>query len=926
MNAFITPIRKIENKFKDHYYFTYTAIFAISALFVFASYWLAGRSLVWQGDGWSQHLKAMIFFARWMRSIVKELLFAHRLNIPTFSFSIGYGSDILTVLHYYVIGDPLTLFAVLVPTKYMPAFYSALVILRFYLSGIAFIIFCRYMEKKENPSSEFGKAAIFAGAIVYAFSGFALHGGIRHPYFMNPMIYFPLVTLGVEKILDGKSPVMFVLAVFVSAVSNFYFFYMIVLLTVLYVGWRLLSVYSFGQMIEGLRMLGKITLSAILGTGLSAIILLPEILTFFNSTRRESQLVYDFLYTWPEYAAQIGGFLSANNQHHWTIMGYAAVTLIAVILLFAQKERKDVKIAFIVLTLMTLLPPVGSMMNGFSYVAGRWVWGYSFFVAYILVLKWKKLFALTAKEKGVLLVSLSTYFLICVTMKRSCNPSVLFGCGMGFITLGAIYLAKNTYGTKCAQLIVIGCVLINVMGNAFFRYSPDQAGYSKQFLPFREFSAKLKNTEADVVEAASKKSNGFFRYSGTSITGNGTLISGLHSTQYAWSLENGNITKFRKEILLPAPLTDYVYRDLDCRTILSTLANVEYYVQPDNLPYGFVMLDLKKNADYKVWMNNYFLPFGYTYSDYILGENYEKMTPLEKQEALLQGCVIRSGRGAEAKLSFTGKQIDYEMDLGVNISVESNLITVKKNNAVMTLKFDGLAGSETYLYLTKFNFLGNPPAEEEQVCLSAFKEDKFRFYRKYYQGSHRFKLQLSAQNGAVENRGKTLDYQTPRFQWYNNREDFMVNFGYDKDAKKSITIQFPRAGKYSFGSIQVLCQPMTNYPAQIKALGENVLEDVNFHENAAFATQKVTGKINLNEAKYLLLTIPYSTGWSATVDGKKQDILKANTAWMALDLEPGTHEITLKYRTPGLTAGMIISGISLLLLMMFSFIGRRSFR
>ena len=38
--------------------------------------------------------------------------------------NIGYGSDILTTLHYYVIGDPLTLLSVFVPAEHTETLYE----------------------------------------------------------------------------------------------------------------------------------------------------------------------------------------------------------------------------------------------------------------------------------------------------------------------------------------------------------------------------------------------------------------------------------------------------------------------------------------------------------------------------------------------------------------------------------------------------------------------------------------------------------------------------------------------------------------------------------------------------------------------------------------------------------------------------------
>ena len=62
------------------------------------------------------------------------------------------------------------------------------------------------------------------------------------------------------------------------------------------------------------------------------------------------------------------------------------------------------------------------------------------------------------------------------------------------------------------------------------------------------------------------------------------------------------------------------------------------------------------------------------------------------------------------------------------------------------------------------------------------------------------------------------------------------------------------------------------------------------------------------------IAIPYHKGWSATVNGKKVNIVKANGLYMAVPLEVGYNKIVLSYTIPGLKYGMMISGLALVVL------------
>ena len=100
---------------------------------------------------------------------------------------------------------------------------------------------------------------------------------------------------------------------------------------------------------------------------------------------------------------------------------------------------------------------------------------------------------------------------------------------------------------------------------------------------------------------------------------------------------------------------------------------------------------------------------------------------------------------------------------------------------------------------------------------------------------------------------------------------------------------------------------MDQYSQQISALKENVLKNIKMDTNT------IQGNINLKKDKILCLAVPYSKGWKATVDGKEQELLQANTMYMALPLSEGNHSVILKYCTPGLKAGIAISLAGLIL-------------
>ena len=69
------------------------------------------------------------------------------------------------------------------------------------------------------------------------------------------------------------------------------------------------------------------------------------------------------------------------------------------------------------------------------------------------------------------------------------------------------------------------------------------------------------------------------------------------------------------------------------------------------------------------------------------------------------------------------------------------------------------------------------------------------------------------------------------------------------------------------------------------------------------------------------MQIPPCDGLRAYVDGEEVPLLEADTMFSAMAVGEGTHEIELRYRTPGLAAGAAISGAALLIFVLETLAG-----
>ena len=900
-------MKKITSKTKNaDFYLVYTLTFLALSLFLFLQFYLNGKSLVWKHDGVPQHLNSLSYYGEYLRGILYSLFVEHKCKIPMWDMHIGYGSDILTTLHYYVIGDPLTLLSVLVKPEHTEKLYEFLIFLRIYLAGITF---SRYAFYHKNS-----KQAVFMGTMIYIFAGWTIYASMKHPYFSNPMIYLPLILMGIDKIYRKEKPYIFIWSVALAGFSNFYFFYMLGIFMVLYAVFRFFEQFQDRSLKNISKWLGIFAVYSVIAVLIAAVILLPVILPVFGTDRFKAEnyvpLFYDRIY-YEKYL----GCLIGENMIQWGVAGYSAVSLAGVFVLFSRRKKyRTLKAGFVMLNLFLLLPFAGHVLNGFSYVSNRWIWAYGMLIAYIFVKIYPDLFTLTLKEKRRMFVISLVYCGLALFWNASRTQRNL----MAVLILSISVFVILTYGTvfvkkKNLTIMLSGLLIAGIGFNIYYQYSLEK-DYLSEFAEQGEAMSKLEaGTDLAVLDAGD---DSLYRYDQMDALSceNSSMYMGTNGTSYYFSVASESIGRFFDEMYLNTPWEQH-YENLDSRTILDRLAAVKYFVVDKNenryLPYGFTEVkgeSQKEKKEYKAYRNNIELPLGYTYDSYIPRSEYEKMSVTEKQQALLQGVVMEDSFLPETEPVYNDKELSYRMIAGKGVKVKDGKITVTKENAILKLVFHGLSDSETYLVTENLNYDGLSPRElisdKKWEKMTPYEQNQVLYENnnwRYWKESQKASIKVSGNFPA-----KTIRIFTDKYNAYSGKHNFLCNTGYDKNNRTSIMLTFENTGVYTFDNIKVISQPVKELDTQTEKLKQETLEDVKL------VTNGLDGKISVSEPKVLLIALPYSKGFKAYVDGKETELKEANTMYMALELEPGEHEIRLTYCTPYLPAGFSLTCIGIL--------------
>ena len=86
---------------------------------------------------------------------------------------------------------------------------------------------------------------------------------------------------------------------------------------------------------------------------------------------------------------------------------------------------------------------------------------------------------------------------------------------------------------------------------------------------------------------------------------------------------------------------------------------------------------------------------------------------------------------------------------------------------------------------------------------------------------------------------------------------------------------------------------------------------------------RISANASFDSKKYLFISVPYSKGWKAYINGKEAEIIKTNDAFMAILLEAGEYKIELRYITPYVVSGIGVSITSLVAVITYYVVRRR---
>lgn len=885
-------------------------VFAAVCLAVFFSFIKAEKCFVATVDGESQYILYLRYMGQYLRKTLSGFLHGD-FRPDLFDFSIGIGDDIGAIVRFH----PLDLLSVFVPAAYTEQLYDIILLLRFYLAGLAFSAYAfashKFVGREESSEKKAAWENVISGSLVYIFCGYMLIRVTNHPTYAAPFVVLPLLLLGMERVLQKKGSLLFISSVLLGFWSNYYFMYICSIALLVYALLRYPEVVKERRAATFLPYAGKLTGLYLIGMLMSMTTLLPALLRYRSSYRTSQTQAMQNLLVYGDKRRYAAWFLNLISPYQSSGNGldlnFAVIVLPALVLLFtgAYRKYRTLRISLFLELAALLIPFFGFVFAGMNNENNRWVFLISFALGMCCVRTIDGMNRMSRRQYAAVLL-VSAVFLMAAgaeNLLAKKNIYSLTGALELLILLAVISLFRKKKGNlklfRCMVLLLTG---ISCAVSGYLTYSSRGGNLVRDYQDRGRSIARYQELDRQI--ASQIPDDSFYRVDSAGVNHgleNSAEYFGYNSIGMYNSILNTNLIKtLLDEGNVGLDAITQVH-DLDGRVVSENLAHVKYYlVNPMNygkVPYGYGNEPVLADDKMAVYENQNLLSEGFTSDRFITWNHYQKLSDIEKEMVKLDAVVLpEDGSVTQEQMKEAG--LEEVVKPGCRISEEK---------LVLPETGDGLGKAE----------------ETTDGSGIVYRADKigglFTMSFAGKGGTYSF-LRLNGVSGAddYENMGVSspegIDTRVVLRGSTNvhtiGRSDYLFNLGYNsQDRERSVQVMFAKKGLHKVGSAELVTVSMDGYEEKIAAMNEQSLSDARIEDGL------IEGKIHTENARLAVFTAAMKDGWKMFVDGEEEKTLTLDGMYAGVFLKPGDHEIRLIYTTPGLKAGlfMTLAGIILTL-------------
>ena len=873
----------------------YTVIFIALSLLMISIFSKYDIWFIWTVDGIKMHTINL----EHLREII--IKFIRTGNLSFFTWKLGNGLDLFSNFSYFIFGDFFSYFSILGRTRDVALVYNILVFLRIYCVGISFLCYTKY-HKLNNVAS-------IIGALLFTFSSYVLYASAKHPYFTNALIVFPLLMLGIEKIIKDDKKIFYTIIIAIACVVNFYFAYPMFLTLAIYGTIIAIKYYKKDGIKKIIQVLFKTLFYSLLGIMISSFVLFPTVISLFNCQRFSGNIISS--YSLAYYRKLLYSVIHLKNAGYWVVIGTQSLIFISLPLMIyrGRKEIGQLLILLLILLLPILSVHFGSVFMFFGYPNNRWSFIFPFLFSAISATFLSKEYQLNKKDLFIVFITLGIFLLVNVVFENTLSIYFVIQIILLFVWILILY-NQNYLKTKLKKinLYYISLLLLTTIGigtSIKFIYDINGSGYVSEFANKSNYN-KIVNTATNTIpdfinalDFIKEYDNGFYK------NPNISLIKNFNSTSSFMSILPTNYSDLNSDLNNSKFGLVTGFNEFDYRTKINTLLGVKYFIDYKGaiVPYGYKKVE---NYDGKsdIYENEYYLPFANLYTNYITEKEYNNLSSLEKESSLLKTTILENKSNLNhAKIDYSDivKEVEFNIVDNNNILKDDSIVITNSNKNSISLEFENVTNSELYVSLSNLKYI--PFNKEEMINLQINEKSSeiaiAQAKRKYKWYEPDASYVISAKYNSAVSKRSEKDYFTATYR--ENLSETLLNLGYYNQASGTIKITLSKIGNYTFDDIKVYALSMDGYEDDINNLRKSNFE-VNDYDDGY-----LDGTVNATESGILQFQTMYNNGWKVYVDDKEVETLKSNKYFLGINIEKGKHKIHMEYHTPYLKEGMILS-------------------
>lgn len=538
-------------------------------------------------------------------------------------------------------------------------------------------------------------------------------------------------------------------------------------------------------------------------------------------------------------------------------IGYQLIGFIALLYLFFTKKKENVVFATII-SIVLFIPIFRYILNGGLYLREKVFIPYlplfGMIIAYFLTDLFKN--KIDIKKFATLL----TIFAIPLFIINKFDYNYIYM--LLFIPLLLYY--KKYKNTKVFVSVIILTAFAICAGHNIM----------EDTVSFKKYNKFFNTSQKETIDNIIENDTSFYRISNLMYpvrTVNKIYNTKEYTTAFYSSTYNGDyLNLIRRVFNTNNPDFNYFFASPSDNTLFNTFMGVKYVHSKYDIGLGYAKL-----YD-KVYINNNAFPIMYHSTHYISEELFNTLAYPYNVEQLLYNTVVENNDSYIYHNDIKKVDIEYELK-----DINKNNITIEKDEFNNTI----IKAIEKDTFTVKLK----EPLHNKILFINLYGLDESGCDYKH-------------KNISINNM-KNLINCTNTFYYNRNAVFHYTISGEDLDELK---IKLDK-GSYNISKIETY---ILDYD-DIKDANKEY-KPFNFEE---IKDDYIKGNIEVEEDGYFVTSIPYDKGFTIKVNDKEIEYEKVNTAFIGFKLNKGSYTIELKYNTPLLKEGKLITLITSLIVL-----------